>query len=165
MTENEIWRPIEGFEYMVSSLGRVKSLERIDYLGHHRKEKILKPGKTTHGYLQVVLCRDGKKKPYPVHKLVANAFIPNTYNLETINHINEIKTDNRVSNLEWMTIKDNKRYSSAKPVNQYNLDGRFIRNWDCIMDIQYSLGFNSGNISLCCRGKQKSAYGFIWRYA
>ena len=166
MREIEEWRDIEGFDgYQVSSLGNIKSLDRVDSLGHHRKEKILKPVKTKIGYLGVALCKDGKRDFYTIHRLVANAFIPNPNNLETVNHINEIKTDNRVSNLEWMTMRDNKRYSSAISVNQFTLDGRFIRRWDCIREIQYSLGFNQSDIGKCCKGKKKSAYGFLWKYA
>ena len=158
--EIEEWRDIIGYEglYQVSIFGRVKSLK-------FGKEKILKPGTNACGYLQVILCKDGKKKVCNVHRLVANAFLPNPNNLPEVNHINEIKTDNRVSNLEWMTSKDNTRYSQAVAVNQFTLDGRFIRTWDCIMEIQYQLGFNNRNIGSCCQGKRKSAYGFLWRYA
>lgn len=157
---NEVWRDIKGFEglYQVSNLGRVKSLKC-------GKEKILKPGKTTCGYLQVILSKDGKTKAYKVHRLVANTFIPNPNNLETVNHINEDKTDNRVENLEWMNYKDNKRYSSAVAVNQYTLDGKFIRTWDCMNEIHIQLGFSQGGIWFCCQGKRKSSHGFIWRYA
>ena len=163
--ENEVWKPIEGYEYMVSNLGRVKSLERIDCHNQHRKEKILKPYKNTNGYLQVCLCKDGKRKKYLVHMLVVNAFLPNINNLEDINHKDENKTNNRLSNLEWMTHRDNKRYSSAVAVNQFSLDGKFIRRWDCMKDIQYQLGFKQSAICVCCQGKRKSAYGFLWRYA
>ena len=163
---NEVWRPIEGFEglYEVSNLGRVKSVERIDSNNHPVKERILKPDKHNNGYLYVALWKDGRKKNYAVHRLVSKAFIPNPNNLPEVNHINEIKTDNRVSNLEWMTTKQNTRYSNAVAVNQFTLDGKFIRRWDCIRDIEYSLGFQHGHISKCCKGKLKSAYGFLWKY-
>ena len=158
--EIEEWRDIKGFEslYEVSNLGRVKSLK-------FGRERILKPGKDARGYLQVILCKDGKVKKFYVHRLVANTFIPNPNNLETVNHINEIKTDNRVSNLEWMNNKDNVRYSQAVAVNQFTLDGRFIRTWDCMSEIQYQLSFHQSQICSCCQGKYKTAYGFIWRYA
>lgn len=162
MREIEEWRDIKGFEglYQVSSLGRVKSLK-------FGRERILTPVKTINGYLRVGLNKDGKRDFYTIHRLVANAFIPNPNNLETVNHINEIKTDNRVSNLEWMTMRDNKAYSTAIPVNQYTLDGKFIRRWDCLMDIERQLGYYQSHISKCCRGipKYKSAYGFLWKYA
>lgn len=164
--EIEEWRDIKGFEgYQISSFGRIKSLEKIDYLGHHRKEKILKPSKTKDGYLKVALCKDGEKKSYYIHRLVGNAFLQNPYNLPLINHINEIKTDNRVENLEWCDSTYNVRYSQAKPVNQFTKDGKFIRRWDCINEIQYQLGFSNGHIIKCCQGKLKSSYGFKWFYA
>ena len=82
MREIEEWRDIEGFDgYQVSSLGNIKSLDRVDSLGHHRKEKILKPVKTKIGYLGVALCKDGKRDFYTIHRLVANAFIPNPVDL------------------------------------------------------------------------------------
>lgn len=156
----EEWRDIGGYEglYQVSSLGRVRSLK-------FGKERILKTGKNTNGYLQVNLCKDGKVKIFQVHRLVVNAFLPNHNNLEDINHINEDKTDNRISNLEWMTHKDNKRYSSAVAVNQYTLSGEFIKRWDCMNEIHIQLGFNNGCICLCCQGKRKSANGYQWFYA
>ena len=160
MREIEEWRDIEGYEriYQISSLGRVKSLK-------FGKERILKPGKERNGYLRVCLSKDRKLKWYYVHVLVLSAFIPNIENLKTVNHINEDKTDNRVDNLEWMTSKDNVRYSQAVAVNQFTLDGRFIRTWSCIREIEYQTGFSNGHIVKCCKGKHKSAYGFIWRYA
>lgn len=156
---NEVWRPIEGFEclYEVSNLGRVKSF-------WFNKEKILKPNKTKWGYLYVVLCKDGRKKNYNVHRLVANAFLPNIDNLPEVNHIDEDKTNNRVDNLEWCDKTYNIRYSQSVEVNQFTKDGRFIRTWDCINEIQNQLGYNTGHICKCCKGKLKSAYGFIWRY-
>ena len=167
MHTQETWKNIEGFEglYEVSNLGRVKSVERIDSNNHPVKERILKPGKKKEGYLFVILCKDGKHKWYSVHRLVSNAFIPNPNNLPEVNHINEIKTDNRVSNLEWMTSKDNVRYSKAVAVNQFTLDGRFIRTWDCMNEIHIKLGFDCGSICKCCQGKSKSAYKYIWKYA
>ena len=98
---NEIWKTIEDYpNYMVSNMGNVKSLK-------WGKEKILKAGKNNHGYLSVVLCKDGKQKTHKVHRLVAQAFIPNPENKEQIDHINTIKTDNRVENLHWVTSKEN----------------------------------------------------------
>lgn len=171
MTEIENWRDIEGYEgfYQVSNMGRVKSLGRwVNTKGDSvkfNKERILKPVKDKDGYLIVGLNKGGSKKMHKVHRLVLNAFIPNPNNLPEVNHIDEDKTNNRVSNLEWMTSKDNTRYSQAVAVNQYTLDGKFIRRWECMVDIQYQLGFNHGYICHCCKGKYNSAYGFIWRYA
>ena len=171
MTEIENWRDIEGYEgfYQVSSLGRVKSLGRwVSAKGDSVKfikERILKPRKNPKGYLQVVLYNGEKVKSYYIHRLVGKSFLPNSNNLTDVNHIDENKTNNRVDNLEWCDRTYNIRYSQTKPVNQFTLDGKFIRRWDCMKDIKYSLGFSDGYICDCCKGKHKSAYGFIWRYA
>lgn len=92
----EEWEPLPEFEsaYMVSSLGRIFSL---------RTHKMLKPKQTPAGYLRVSPCVDGVRKEYAIHRAVALAFIPNPDNKPTVNHINEDKTDNRVTNLEWAT--------------------------------------------------------------
>ena len=106
----EVWKDIKGYEgkYQVSNLGRVKSLYLINRQAKIPREKILKLGHNLQGYPQIHLCKDNKtSKSIFVHKLVAEAFIPNPDNLPVVNHKNEIKTDNRVENLEWCTQKNN----------------------------------------------------------
>ena len=114
----EIWRDIDGYNglYQVSNLGRVKSVER--YTKHNvskickRRERFL--GSTNeYGYRVVGLYKDGKQKLYKVHRLVAQTFIPNPNNLPEINHINEIRNDNRVENLEWCDRDYNLHYGSC----------------------------------------------------
>ena len=105
--DNEQWRDIDGYDgmYQVSDLGRVRSK-------HSGEWKVLRPGKTKDGYLQVDLCKDGKRHRFLVHRLVASAFIPNTDSSKTqINHINEVKSENRVSNIEWCTAQYNNTYN------------------------------------------------------
>lgn len=110
----EIWRPIRNYEsyYEVSSLGRVKRLECKDARGHLRKERILKQCTTQFGYKQVGLHKDSKETKFLVHNLVANAFIPNPDGLSDVNHLNEIKSDNRLCNLERCTRSYNCNYGT-----------------------------------------------------
>ena len=87
----EIWKDIQNYEgsYQVSNYGRVKSLSRVDSRGNKRNEKILKLDKDRQGYKNVYLCKNGKRKFYQVHRLVANAFIPNPNNYPHVNHKDE----------------------------------------------------------------------------
>ena len=104
---NEQWRDIDGYDgiYQVSDLGRVRSLK-------FGKVRVLRASKNDNGYLCVNLCQDGKQKSVYVHRLVASAFIKNDDSSKTlINHINECKSDNRVSNIEWCTAQYNNTYN------------------------------------------------------
>lgn len=99
--EQEIWKFIEGFEkYQISSYGRVRSFK-------NNKESILKPGKVGSGYYKVGLYKNNISKQFLIHRLVANAFITNPENEPQVNHKNGLKTDNHVTNLEWVTAKEN----------------------------------------------------------
>lgn len=169
---NEIWKPIPGFDnYEVSNLGRVKSL----FDGRHKifREKILKPTPDRKGYLFVFLCKEGKKKRFRVHRLVASAFLENPKNLEQVNHKDECKTNNRVENLEWCDARYNTNYGTriervakakSKKVLQFTKNGEFVREWQSMNECGRR-GFHQGNVWSCCRGEQKSHKGFIWKYS
>ena len=157
----ENWKAIDCYEglYEVSDLGRVKSLK-------YGKDKILKPSKNPRGYLQVCLYKDGNRKQLLVHRLVAEAFIPNSNNLETINHKDEMKTNNAASNLEWMTLEDNIIYSQARQVQMFDKKtGELLATFPSTMEAERVTGIANQHISACCNGKLKSSGGYIWRYA
>ena len=164
----EIWKFIKGYEdYQVSSFGRVKSLK-------NGKEKILSPGTTRDNYKIVILSKNNKiKKTFRVHRLVAMSFLPNPNNYPQVNHKDENPSNNNVENLEWCTSKYNINYgtrtkrmseSRSKKVDQFNLEGNFIRTWISMCQVERELGISHGHISNCCKGKRKSAGKFKWKY-
>ena len=110
----EIWRPVVGYEglYEVSNIGRVRSLDRFYYRLH--KGKVLSPTKDRYGYLTVTLNCNGKSKTIKIHRLVAQAFLPNPDNLPQVNHKDEDKTNNNVDNLEWCTAKYNVNFGTRQ---------------------------------------------------
>lgn len=166
----EYWKDIEGYEglYQISTLGKVKSLK-------YNKEKILKPGKDTNGYLMVVLCKNGKQKECSVHRLVAQTFIhnPNSEHYTQVNHIDENKTNNTIENLEWCTSKYNSNYGSrieriskskSKPVIGINKINGYIVEYQSATEVERCLGISQKNITTCCKGKRNSAGGYRWFY-
>ena len=164
----EVWKDVFGYEglYQVSNIGRVKSLK-------YGKERILKPLKDGGGYIFVHLCKNGERKMYKIHRLVAFTFLTNPQNLSDVNHKDEDKTNNSVQNLEFCDKKYNCNFGTrnqriaekhSKPVLQFTKSGEFVREWKSGMDVQKNLGYTQTNISACCLGKYKSAYGFVWKY-
>ena len=110
------WRDIENYEglYQVSNFGQIRSIDRLvkQRLGVRlAKGQILKPAQNPKGYFAVSLCKENKAHTFTVHRLVANAFIPNPDNLATVNHKNLIKTDNRLCNLERLSLLDNSKHA------------------------------------------------------
>ncbi len=167
----EVWKDIPGYEgrYQVSSLGNVKSLN----YGRTGRERMIKPALTAYGYWRCALRNSEKRtKMCHVHRLVAETFIPNPAHKRDVNHINGIKTDNRVENLEWNTQQENiahavrmgirKHYTIT--LRQYDLQGTLLKEWESAVEAEKATGINQGNIRNCCRGKRPSAGGYIWKY-
>ena len=165
----EIWKDIEGYEglYQVSDQGRIKSLPRKGTSG-----KILLPQKDKDGYCILILFKNGKHKNQKIHRLVAQAFIPNPDSLSEVNHINEDKTDNRACNLNWMSHKENANWGTkikrtvekkSKPVKQIRLDGEVVAIWPSATEAGKN-GFIQTKITACCRGREKTHFGYRWTY-
>lgn len=168
----EIWKDIKNYEnyYQVSNLGRVRSLDRIikDIKSERfYKGKILKLTLCNWGYLTISLKRNSKSKKFLVHRLVAEAFIPNPNNLEVINHKDENKLNNTVDNLEWCSLKDNMLYSkknNKKSILQYDKNGNFIKIWNSIAEASEHIKISESALSQCLSGKVSSSANYIWRY-
>ena len=182
----EIWKDIEGYEgiYQVSNLGRVRSLDRevpnynaAGYVGTKiLRGKILKPCKMANsGYMEVHLKSNGQGKHGRIHRLVAEAFIPNPDNLPEINHKDEDKTNNRADNLEWCDRQYNINYGTgkwrrkkfnARPVEQLTTDGKVIARYDNASQAARAVGCDPSTINAVCRVKPhcNTAKGYRWKY-
>ena len=147
-------KDIKNYEglYAITSRGKVSS---------YKSKKNLKPGVNQKGYLRVQLFKDGKGKNYKIHRLVAEAYIPNPDNLPQVDHIDNDKTHNYVNNLQWITNRDNVRKGRNKPILQYDLDGNFIREWECAYDVGKEV---NGGINDCLKGRRKTSHRYIWKY-
>ena len=147
-------RDVKGYEglYAVTSCGKVWS---------YKSKKFLKPASDKKGYFKVVLYKNGKCKNYKIHRLVAEAYIPNPDNLPQVDHIDNDKTHNYINNLQWITNRNNVRKGRNKPILQYDLNGNFIREWECANDVGREV---QSHICACAKGKLSTAYGYIWKY-
>lgn len=180
----EVWKDIKGFEnlYQVSSLGRIKSLGNGNSTDPRTKRVIImKLNVKKSGYVHIKLCKDNKGHYKSVHRLVADAFIPNIENKREVNHIDGNKLNNSVDNLEWVTSSENQKHAfnlglqkvvrgsshkQSKPIIQYNKDGSFVREWESIKQVLREKGYNTVGIIKCCKKEKryKTAYGYKWEY-
>ncbi len=172
----EIWLPIEGYEnlYEVSNLGRVRSLEHTVIRKNGVKlkvpGKILKPGTHRDGYLMVNLSKNGVRRSFYLHRLVATAFIPNSNNVSQVNHLNENKSNNEVSNLEWCTAKENNNYGTRNKRASEKLQKQVLcvelnQIFPSLTDAAKQLHLSVGNLSHVLAGRLKTTGGYHFEFA
>lgn len=178
------WKPVVDYEglYIVSNDGQIKSLFRY--------KRTLKQSVGKHGYCTVELFKNGKSKRLLVHRITAQAFIPNPNGLPQINHIDENPSNNNINNLEWCTAKYNANYghrinkikahnnykteerrmiafnaamASRKPVIQYCNNGLSIR-YESAKQASIKTGIDHSHICDAAKGKRKTAGGYRWEY-
>lgn len=163
---NEIWKDIEGYEglYQVSNFGRVKRVTT---------GRILKGGKDRGGYLRITLCKNGVTSTKTIHRLVAQAFIPNPENKPEVNHIDENKTNNNVLNLDWMTAKENinhgthnERVSKTQsiPIIATNIKTDESKEFYGANECARQLGVHQSHITNVLKGKYKQTGGYTFKY-
>lgn len=174
MISEEVWKDIKDYEgfYQVSNLGNVRTKDRYISNGNgiqFKKSKMLKPIKMKNGYLKVSLSKNGKVKQTYIHRLVAQSFLPNKNNYDCINHKDENKVNNIVSNLEWCNHTYNNRYSDIlsrprKKVSQYDINGNYIKTYKSVCDAQRETKIPQGEISRVARKERKQCHGYVWIY-
>lgn len=171
MKNMEQWLVVGGYDnYMISSLGRVKSLN------YHNSgvERILKPSVGTNGYLSVVLSNCGKTKRVMIHRLVAEAFVPNPENKPCVDHINTKRNDNRAKNLRWCSLKENAENPKTKNnmcLAQKKNGDKFKKKVRCvetgevyfgIKDTAQKIGVYPATLSGCLGNNIKTVKGYHW---
>ena len=182
---SEIWKPIKNFEglYEVSNLGRVRSLDRVvrNRSGYAvRKGKLIKEAAVSgKAYRKVGLWKNNMGTNVLVHRLVAEAFIPNPYNLPEVNHKDENPSNNCADNLEWCDADYNMHYGTlqqrkadkqrgksigSQPILQFTKEGELIARYDSALKAAEAINGDNSAICKCANGKVKTSYGFVWKW-
>lgn len=190
MEEIEIWKDVVGYEgiYMVSNLGRIKALARF-MKNATILPRILTPVLNKGGYTKFMFRDKNKKwKNILIHRVVAMAFIPNPENKKTVNHIDSVRNNNKVSNLEWATQSENMKHAfkfghkkrsveqmaymakwfkenKSVKVSQFDKEGNFIATYNQQIEAARILGLDATTICKCVRGVKKTCGGFIFKRA
>ena len=165
--KNEIWKSL----YICNKTFYVSNYGNIKY-----KNKILKKYKTSGNYDYVSISINNKTKHFKVHRLVAETCIPNLDNKPQVNHIDGNKQNNKVENLEWVTNSENiihayqtnlmkKTKRKNIKINQYDLEGNFVKSWIGYGQIEKTYNVSRSTIRFCCLNKINTCKGYIWRYA
>ena len=164
MSEVETFVKIEGFNnYEVSNLGKVRNI---------KSGRILKPFLTKKGYLMHLLYKNNKQNHLLLHRIIATAFIDNPEEKPQVNHIDENKLNNDLSNLEWCTVRENNIHGTrikriaeklSKKVIQLDLNDNVLNEFESMHQAEQETGVFATSISACCNGKRKSAGRFKWR--
>ena len=181
----EIWKDIKGYEgiYQVSNLGKVKRITFINGTCKMPCERFMTPTDNGNGYLIVGLSKNGKRKNFYLHRLVAETFIPNPENKPEVNHKKGNRYDNRAKKLEWVTSSENQNHAKEVLKVKYNLEGlnisrekqkrkvamldkngNVIKVFDSIADAGRYINAGFSGICGCCRGVYKTIKGYKWKY-
>ena len=178
-----IWKDIQELNsiYQISNNGEIRSIDH--YTGNvWHSGKTLKQMINYKGYHNVVIKKDGKNKTFLIHRIVAKYFVinpqPDIY--DQVNHIDGVKSNNNALNLEWCNNSLNQIHAnkmglnanrikksyegSCKPVLQYSINGNLIGAYESARKDALETGVSYRSISLCCRGKTHTAYGFVWKF-
>lgn len=180
MMDEEFWKEIDGYpDYMISNHMQVKSLEKIFNIKIQKMEErilkpIISPNQTGVIYLRVDLCKHNKKKKFQIHRLVAQAFIPNPNNKPMVNHIDNDPLNNHVDNLEWVTASENMQHATrqgrlrndgyiTKPITQYDAEWNIIKEYASVSEAIRSTNLSRGQIYYSIN--RNVANPFFWKFS
>ena len=175
-SKKEIWKPVVGYEglYEVSSIGRIRSVDRTVFQqgrNQHYKGCVMTTFMNNSGYKAIRLSKGNKKKGKLVHRLVAEAFLPNPSGFPCVNHKDEVKINNDVDNLEWCSLEYNVNYGSStkrravkmgKPIYTYSLKGEYLATFFSIREAERVTGVKRQTIGAVIN-KNKTAGEMFWR--